>query len=129
MKKASVFFGLVLVLSLISVNGLAQTDSDGDGLSDEYELAHGLDPNNGDSDGDGIADGNEIDPNTGASFEAGDGDGINDTPVGGTGDPTEDKAGCTISKLSGTQSGLWFFALLAIPFFFWRRLRRSRLLS
>jgi Bacterial TSP3 repeat len=32
------------------------SDSDGDGLSDAYERAHGLDPNDADSDGDGVTD-------------------------------------------------------------------------
>lgn len=35
------------------------TDSDGDGLSDDVEVALGLDPNNQDSNGNGIADGDE----------------------------------------------------------------------
>ncbi len=34
-----------------------QTDSDGDGLSDAYEIAAGTDPNNQDTDGDGLCDG------------------------------------------------------------------------
>ena len=35
-------------------------DSDGDGLSNAYELAHGLNPYNRDSDGDGMPDGWEV---------------------------------------------------------------------
>ncbi|HEX7632044.1 MAG TPA: LamG-like jellyroll fold domain-containing protein [Lacunisphaera sp.] len=42
-----------------AVNDFAY-DSDGDGLSNAYELAHGLNPYNRDSDGDGIPDGWEI---------------------------------------------------------------------
>lgn len=34
-------------------------DDDNDGLSNEWEIEHGLDPNNPDSDGDGILDGDE----------------------------------------------------------------------
>jgi len=37
----------------------APIDSDGDGLSDDEEIALGLDPNNSDSDGDGYTDGAE----------------------------------------------------------------------
>src|SRR5690606_28572567 len=36
--------------------GSCAVDSDGDGLMDRYEIAHGLDPNNPDTDGDGIDD-------------------------------------------------------------------------
>jgi hypothetical protein len=35
-------------------------DDDRDGLSNEYELRIGTDPNSPDSDGDGINDGNEV---------------------------------------------------------------------
>ena len=35
-------------------------DSDGDGLSNEYEEANGLDPNDADSDDDGLSDGDEV---------------------------------------------------------------------
>ncbi len=35
-------------------------DSDGDGLTDEYELMIGTDPNNSDTDGDGLKDGEEV---------------------------------------------------------------------
>jgi hypothetical protein len=38
-----------------------QGDSDGDGLSDEFELAHGLDPHRVSSFADGIADEDRID--------------------------------------------------------------------
>jgi hypothetical protein len=39
--------------------GLCSVDTDGDGIADVIERAHGLDPRNQDSDGDGIADGIE----------------------------------------------------------------------
>lgn len=39
-------------------------DSDGDGLSDDNEVAMGTDPNNSDSDGDGVFDGYEINNGT-----------------------------------------------------------------
>ena len=38
----------------------SSTDTDGDGLSDVYETANGLDLNNTDSDGDGLSDGDEV---------------------------------------------------------------------
>jgi hypothetical protein len=37
-------------------------DTDGDGLTDDEELALGTDPNDADSDDDGVPDGEEIDP-------------------------------------------------------------------
>ena len=46
--------------SLIDNNTI---DSDGDGISDEYEKKIGTDYNNGDSDGDGISDGEELERN------------------------------------------------------------------
>ncbi|MCA9519485.1 MAG: hypothetical protein KC609_00865 [Myxococcales bacterium] len=129
MKRATLLFGLVLFLSFVSSTGFAQAvDSDGDGLSDEFELSHGLDPNNGDSDGDGVADGNESDPSTGVIFEQEDGDGINDLPTGGTvGD--DSNGGCSMLAQSAGPSGLWLFALLGLSLLFWRRKRTARLLS
>lgn len=43
---------------MIAVSG--PVDSDGDGLTDEYELEIGTDPNNPDTDGDGLTDGEEV---------------------------------------------------------------------
>jgi hypothetical protein len=39
---------------------LDDVDSDGDGLSNSWEMTYGTDPNNPDSDGDGMSDGEEI---------------------------------------------------------------------
>jgi len=44
----------------ISLGGVVLVDSDGDGLSDEYEKQLGTDPLKADSDGDGIMDGIEV---------------------------------------------------------------------
>ncbi|HHF7035846.1 TPA: PBECR4 domain-containing protein [Streptococcus mutans] len=41
-------------------DGLRTRDSDGDGLTDEQELAHGTNPYLSDTDGDGISDGQEL---------------------------------------------------------------------
>jgi hypothetical protein len=40
--------------------GIGPHDSDGDGIPDSYEIAHGLNPNNADSDHDGLPDGIEL---------------------------------------------------------------------
>jgi outer membrane protein OmpA-like peptidoglycan-associated protein len=46
-------------LSLIWTPGSGRRDDDGDGLSTEFELQIGTDPNNADTDGDGLSDGQE----------------------------------------------------------------------
>ncbi|MFH1357609.1 MAG: S8 family serine peptidase, partial [bacterium] len=54
-------------------------DADGDGLTDDEEIALGTDPNNPDTDGDGLNDGDEINfYNTDPLNSDTDGDGIND---------------------------------------------------
>lgn len=63
------------------VNLSVATDSDGDLLSDEEELALGTDPNNADSDADGMDDGFEVDAgldplDDSDAVEDGDGDGL-----------------------------------------------------
>ena len=74
---------------LIELGGGA--DSDGDGLSDDFEEAIGSDPNDADSDDDGAIDG--IEPNAGADS---DGDGLIDVL-----DPDSDNDGL----LDGTELG------------------------
>ncbi len=59
--------------------GKSLTDSDGDGLDDEYELNIGLNPNDPDSDGDGLADGaEELTYNTSPFSRDSDHDGLSD---------------------------------------------------
>lgn len=58
-----------------SVNG---TDTDGDGLSDAYEIYYGLNPNLADSDYDGLSDGAEVAYHTDPLSPDTDGDGVND---------------------------------------------------
>lgn len=60
---------------LSGFNGL---DSDGDGLSDLYELVIGTNPNNADSDGDGLNDGQELAIGTDPMNPDSDGDGLSD---------------------------------------------------
>ena len=69
------------------------TDSDGDGLTDDEEIDLGTDPNNPDSDGDGLDDGEEVnDTNTDPLDDDTDGDGLSDgdeVDIHGT-DPNDD---------------------------------------
>lgn len=63
------------------------TDSDGDGLTDEEEIANGTDPNDPDSDNDGVNDGDEIENGTDPNNPDSDGDGIPDGEEQDTGSP------------------------------------------
>ena len=66
-------------LTYIGTPDTSNVDTDGDGLTDDYESSIGTDPNNWDTDGDGLSDQEEdqnygTDPNTSDT----DGDGISD---------------------------------------------------
>ncbi|HUF63781.1 MAG TPA: PA14 domain-containing protein [Verrucomicrobiales bacterium] len=69
--------------------GANRADSDGDGMSDGYELLHGLDVGRNDADedldGDGLSNKDEYDRGTAASLEDTDGDGLKDGVETGTG--------------------------------------------
>jgi len=45
---------------LLNLTSAPELDTDGDGLSDEFEISIGTDPNNSDTDGDGLSDGEEV---------------------------------------------------------------------
>ncbi|ATB36096.1 hypothetical protein CYFUS_001510 [Cystobacter fuscus] len=114
----------------------ADDDSDGDGLPDKVENAHGTDPNNPDTDGDGLSDGEE-DKNHNGTVDDGETDPRNpDTDGGGMSDGEEAKAhtnpldgnddlliggrGCSTS--GGTPLAWLTMALLGLP---WLRSRRT----
>ena len=60
--------------------GEVQQDTDGDGLSDDEEIALGTSPNTADSDGDGISDGDEVNTfGTDPLDTDSDGDGLSDS--------------------------------------------------
>lgn len=52
--------GLAAQFGLNPLNDLTQTDSDGDGLTDQQEIVHGSDPFKTDTDGDGATDAEEV---------------------------------------------------------------------
>ena len=65
-------------------------DTDGDGLSDEWELLNGLDPEDDDTDDDGLIDGHEVTHGTDPSNPDTDGDGLQDGTELGLGEPQGD---------------------------------------
>ncbi|MFT5586396.1 MAG: hypothetical protein ACI9VR_003994 [Cognaticolwellia sp.] len=68
-----------LAMSLAALSGCASMfDSDGDGISNEDELAAGTDPDNADSDGDGLRDLKESKEGTDPLVADSDGDGLLD---------------------------------------------------
>jgi outer membrane protein OmpA-like peptidoglycan-associated protein len=72
-----IYGGLNVSIELIA--GAEALDTDGDGLSDERELAeHGTDPTNPDTDGDGLNDGLEVHTETNPTNPDTDGDGASD---------------------------------------------------
>ncbi|PID43057.1 MAG: hypothetical protein CSB48_07090 [Proteobacteria bacterium] len=82
----------------VHITDLIDVDSDGDSLSDDHEIALGLDPYNPDTDADGVNDGIEVldpsapsDRNNNGIMDALDGDDINplDTDDDGIGDEQE----------------------------------------
>ncbi len=70
------------------VFGIGPKDSDKDGVPNSYELAHGMDKNNGDSDRDGVFDGQELNQGTDPLNSDTDGDlvldGRDEAPLDGT---------------------------------------------
>ena len=73
------FVGGVIYSAWVSINPVdTNPDFDGDGLSDQDEIALGTDPVNPDPDGDGVLDGDEIAMGTNPFNPDTDGDGVND---------------------------------------------------
>ena len=78
-----------------------QADSDGDGLADGEEVALGTDPIQADTDGDGLADGEEVALGTDPMQADSDGDGLSDgDEVSQGSDPLQADADGVIAHLS-----------------------------
>ncbi len=85
------------------INNPDGPDRDGDGLSDDDELANGTDPDNPDTDGDGLSDGDELLAGSDPLNPDTDGDGIldGDEALLGT-DPTVPDAACADTSAIAT---------------------------
>ena len=88
MKRNIYFLFLALFLSagIVTQYGCGSSepaitepvDSDGDGVTDEQEIANGTDPNSADTDGDGVSDAEELELGTDPLSADTDGDGLTD---------------------------------------------------
>jgi heat shock protein beta len=63
LNKAEILVSLLIACAPMSLNAVQQDDSDGDGLSDQYEQSIGTETYLADTDGDGISDGIEVGKN------------------------------------------------------------------
>lgn len=83
-------------------------DSDGDGMADDWENLHGLDPNapdgSGDSDNDGMNNLDEFNAGTNASNSDSDGDGTSDGEENGPAGGTRDTDGDGVPDARDTDS-------------------------
>jgi outer membrane protein OmpA-like peptidoglycan-associated protein len=87
------------------IGGAEALDSDGDGLSDERELAeHHTDPQNPDTDGDQLGDGLEVDTETNPTLPDTDGDGAQDGVEDANRDGVPDPSECD-PRLADTDGG------------------------
>ena len=89
-------------------------DTDGDGLTDNYESSIGTNPNNSDTDGDGVQDGSDAFPSDPNEDTDTDGDGVGDNADGAPNDPSSttvaifDESSITspdFGALTGSRSG------------------------
>lgn len=88
MKRNIYFLFLALFLSagIVTQTGckssepevVVPVDTDGDGVTDEQEIANGTDPNSADTDGDGVSDSEELERGTDPLSADTDGDGLSD---------------------------------------------------
>jgi hypothetical protein len=102
------------VTAALSTEGLEATgDEDADGLSNRYELKHGLDPRSADTDADGLEDSSEVTYGTDGTLVDTDFDGVTDsmeiefkTDPLTAGDPTSGWAQSTTPELDSVDSDL-----------------------